>query len=254
MLLQLQTKQKPIKGVFPRPPSLSKASPWSCSLTRRFLCSVLTEALSRLLRSRDRSSPSTSVYVVAIVVQRAVVVYCASEARCPFQAHWCPPCRQFTPMLKDFYEEVNGDTQPKKFEVVFVSSDDSEVSMPSHRDLLSFVRPRTGTGCAFPSPHLCAASSSESMACARVAPPRAVCSMPGADTGSGASRQGAGGCGGRDSQVRHPGTRWYGLCPPHPFPVWLVCLRSCAPTDLRWSSMRGNRFRVQRVSASLHHS
>lgn len=140
MLLQLQTKQKPIKGVFPRPPSLSKASPWSCSLTRRFLCSVLTEALSRLLRSRDRSSPSTSVYVVAIVVQRAVVVYCASEARCPFQAHWCPPCRQFTPMLKDFYEEVNGDTQPKKFEVVFVSSDDSEVSMPSHRDLLSFVR------------------------------------------------------------------------------------------------------------------
>merc|ERR1712047_124608 len=26
-----------------------------------------------------------------------------------FSAHWCPPCRQFTPMLKDFYEEVDNE-------------------------------------------------------------------------------------------------------------------------------------------------
>jgi len=23
-----------------------------------------------------------------------------------FSAHWCPPCRGFTPVLKDFYEVV----------------------------------------------------------------------------------------------------------------------------------------------------
>lgn len=44
-----------------------------------------------------------------------------------FSAGWCPPCRQFTPLLKDFYEE----TQSRKsaFEVVFVSFDKKEEDM-----------------------------------------------------------------------------------------------------------------------------
>merc|ERR1712062_478315 len=43
-----------------------------------------------------------------------------------FSAHWCPPCRQFTPMLKDFYEEAEG------IEIVFVSSDRSAEDMTSY--------------------------------------------------------------------------------------------------------------------------
>jgi len=39
-----------------------------------------------------------------------------------FSAHWCPPCRMFTPVLKDFYDEVEGEG----FEVVFVSFDKTE--------------------------------------------------------------------------------------------------------------------------------
>jgi nucleoredoxin len=35
-----------------------------------------------------------------------------------FSAHWCPPCRAFTPSLVDFRDQNNDD-----FEVVFVSSD-----------------------------------------------------------------------------------------------------------------------------------
>jgi len=38
-----------------------------------------------------------------------------------FSAHWCPPCRMFTPVLKDFYEECDGE-----LEIVFVSLDHSE--------------------------------------------------------------------------------------------------------------------------------
>lgn len=41
-----------------------------------------------------------------------------------FSAGWCPPCRDFTPILSDFYTElVEGGDPPAQFEIVFVSSD-----------------------------------------------------------------------------------------------------------------------------------
>jgi len=43
-----------------------------------------------------------------------------------FSAHWCPPCRGFTPILKDFYEEVDG------VEIIFVSSDQSQDAMVAY--------------------------------------------------------------------------------------------------------------------------
>lgn len=41
-----------------------------------------------------------------------------------FSAHWCPPCRMFTPILADFYEEIKDQELP--LEIVFVSSDETE--------------------------------------------------------------------------------------------------------------------------------
>jgi len=43
-----------------------------------------------------------------------------------FSAHWCPPCRTFTPDLVKFYNENGGG---EKFEVLFVSSDEDGVKM-----------------------------------------------------------------------------------------------------------------------------
>jgi len=41
-----------------------------------------------------------------------------------FSAHWCPPCRNFTPMLSEFYKKVKG--MGVDFEIIFVSSDRKE--------------------------------------------------------------------------------------------------------------------------------
>lgn len=43
-----------------------------------------------------------------------------------FSAHWCPPCRAFTPKLVKFYNEQGGGT---KFELLFVSSDRDSAKM-----------------------------------------------------------------------------------------------------------------------------
>lgn len=44
-----------------------------------------------------------------------------------FSAHWCPPCRAFTPRLVEVYNELRSAAKP--FEIVFVSSDRDEASM-----------------------------------------------------------------------------------------------------------------------------
>ena len=47
-----------------------------------------------------------------------------------FSAHWCPPCRAFTPMLKDAYEEYL--EEGNDIEIVFVSSDRSPEDMKNY--------------------------------------------------------------------------------------------------------------------------
>jgi nucleoredoxin len=42
-------------------------------------------------------------------------------------AHWCGPCRQFTPQLAKFYSDAKARGRP--FEIVFASADRDEASM-----------------------------------------------------------------------------------------------------------------------------
>ncbi len=47
-------------------------------------------------------------------------------------AHWCPPCRGFTPGLVDYYDMYKLKGAP--FELVFISSDKSEEAMEEYMD------------------------------------------------------------------------------------------------------------------------
>eukprot|EP00933_Yihiella_yeosuensis_P010218 TRINITY_DN11655_c0_g1_i1.p1 TRINITY_DN11655_c0_g1~~TRINITY_DN11655_c0_g1_i1.p1 ORF type:complete len:450 (+),score=108.58 TRINITY_DN11655_c0_g1_i1:67-1416(+) len=46
-----------------------------------------------------------------------------------FSAHWCPPCRGFTPRLAEWYKK---DLSSKGLEIVFISSDRDEASFQSY--------------------------------------------------------------------------------------------------------------------------
>ncbi|XP_041349713.1 nucleoredoxin-like [Gigantopelta aegis] len=49
-----------------------------------------------------------------------------------FSANWCPPCRNFTPKLTDFYKQIKKSEKGSSFEIVFVSWDKDDASFREH--------------------------------------------------------------------------------------------------------------------------
>merc|ERR1719168_227761 len=45
-----------------------------------------------------------------------------------FSAHWCPPCRQFTPILSAFYKYAKVD----ELEIIFLSSDRDQAAFDEY--------------------------------------------------------------------------------------------------------------------------
>ena len=48
-----------------------------------------------------------------------------------FSAHWCPPCREFTPRLAEAYKEIKKNPE-KPFEILFISSDQDQTQFESY--------------------------------------------------------------------------------------------------------------------------
>ncbi len=51
----------------------------------------------KTLRKQDRS---TTLDAESVLKDKKLVLFY-------FSAHWCPPCRLFTPILKDFYAVID---------------------------------------------------------------------------------------------------------------------------------------------------
>ena len=55
-----------------------------------------------------------------------------------FSAHWCPPCKMFTPRLSRWYTEFHKNHPDKNFTIIFVSSDRSKEDFNVYRKEMAF--------------------------------------------------------------------------------------------------------------------
>ena len=80
--------------------------------------------LKNLLGDRLQETKGASIVVESLTNCKVVGLY--------FSAHWCPPCRAFTPMLAQWYKENKRDD----FEIVFISSDRDEAGFNDYFDTM----------------------------------------------------------------------------------------------------------------------
>ena len=61
-------------------------------------------------------SKTGNVQTSDITINKIICIY--------FSAHWCPPCRGFTPILSEFYNQCKANE--KELEIVFASKDNTQ--------------------------------------------------------------------------------------------------------------------------------
>jgi len=76
----------------------------------------------QLLQKPPTSSTAIMTDMQTLLSNKIIAIY--------FSAHWCGPCRKFTPMLTSIYQEAKRLNYP--FEVVFCSADHSESECNSY--------------------------------------------------------------------------------------------------------------------------
>jgi nucleoredoxin len=99
---------------------------------------------NQLLKQRGRVVAQGSADAIAgatkgnlVRLQNGNLVSCYDEELAPkqiyglyFSAHWCPPCRKFTPQLVAYYNQIARDHP--EFEIIFVSADKSADGMATY--------------------------------------------------------------------------------------------------------------------------
>lgn len=99
---------------------------------------------NQLLKKRARTVAQGSADAIAgaakgnlVRLQNGNLVSCYDEELAPkqiyglyFSAHWCGPCRKFTPQLVAYYNQIARDHP--EFEIIFVSADKSAEGMATY--------------------------------------------------------------------------------------------------------------------------
>ena len=88
------------------------------------------ESIENLLGKTIVNSNGDEIVTSSLASKKQIILY--------FSAHWCPPCRGFTPLLSKAYEEYKqkvGDQA--EVEVVFVSGDNDENSFKEYLRIIN---------------------------------------------------------------------------------------------------------------------
>ena len=85
---------------------------------------------NEILSRSGASPPVLTNTAIAIENTRLVALY--------FSAHWCGPCRTFTPMLIEFYNYLKEVAPTHGLEIIFVSSDRTETEFQEYYSCMPF--------------------------------------------------------------------------------------------------------------------
>lgn len=80
---------------------------------------------NELFNKENTTVPTTE----ALAKKKIIGVY--------FSGHYCPPCRKFTPILANVYDEIKENHDD--FEIVFVSSDKEEAKFTEYYEEMPWV-------------------------------------------------------------------------------------------------------------------
>jgi thiol-disulfide isomerase/thioredoxin len=112
--------------------SIPQLDPAGLDRVAAFLAARPPEALCTLWRDSKSPVATAAMKRLRVLSDDKLVAFDPGERAEPdlylvyFSAHWCGPCRRFTPALRAAYEKLRAHPQlGTRFELIFISSDES---------------------------------------------------------------------------------------------------------------------------------
>merc|ERR1711976_386631 len=104
----------------------------SSSSRRTHTLSNMAEKIQGLVGAEVINKQGEKVAVASLCGEgKVVALYCS--------AHWCPPCRAFTPQLAEFYKKFKAGPKADQMDVIFLSCDRDEESFKDYYNSMPWL-------------------------------------------------------------------------------------------------------------------